>query len=178
MLSPSWLLICLIEAPDGIYAIFCQVLSQVPQCGLVNNWKGKKTFHNWEGLHTLSKKEKKKPINMWAKENAKKLKCEQSLKLSFNVVTLKKASFILSQFQNNVLNATESRRFRYFRVAYGAIICLVSRSQRVYRQPSNGLTVHHHRQKCRLRLTVKNFQGVSNLTILLIFTEFQLLKNS
>ena len=86
----------------------------MPQCGLVNNWKGKKTFHNWEGLHTLSKKEKKKPINMWAKENANKLKCEQSLKLSFNAVTLKKASFILNQFQNNVLNATESRRFRYF----------------------------------------------------------------
>ena len=83
MLSPSWLLICLIEAPDGIHAIFCQVLSQVPQCGLV-------------------------------KENANKLKCEQSLKLSFHAVTLKKASFILNQFQNNVLNATESKRFRYF----------------------------------------------------------------
>ena len=105
----------------------------MPQCGLVNNWEGKKTFHNWEGLHTLSKKEKKKPINMWAKENANKLKCEQSLKLSFNAVTLKKASFVLSQFQNNVLNATESRHFRYFRVAYGAIICLVSRSQWVHR---------------------------------------------
>ena len=86
----------------------------MPQCGLVNNWEGKKTFHNWEGLHTPSKKEKKKLINMWAKENANKLKCEQSLKLSFNAVTLKKASFILNQFQNNVLNATESRRFRYF----------------------------------------------------------------
>ena len=82
-------------------------MSQVPQCGLVNNW---------EGLHTLTKKEKKKPINMWAKENANKLKCEKSLKLSFNAVTLKKASFILSQFQNNVLNATESRSFRYFRI--------------------------------------------------------------
>ena len=63
----------------------------MPQCGLVNNWEGKRTFHNWEGLHTLSKKEKKKPINMWAKENANKLKCEQSLKLSFNAVTLKKS---------------------------------------------------------------------------------------
>ena len=31
---------------------------------------------------------------MWAKENANKLKCEQNLKLSFNAVTLKKASFI------------------------------------------------------------------------------------
>ena len=103
MLSPSWLLICLIEAPDGIYAVFCQVLSQVPQCGLVNNW---------EGSCTLSKKEKKKPIN--EPENANKLKCEKSIKFSFNAVTLKKASFILSQFQNNVLNATESRRFRYF----------------------------------------------------------------
>ena len=77
----------------------------MPQCGLVNNR---------EGLHTLSKKEKKKPINIWAKENANKLKCEKSLKISFNAATLKKASFILSQFQNNVLNATESRRFRYF----------------------------------------------------------------
>ena len=91
---------------------FYQVLSQVPQCGLVNNWEGKKTFHNWEGLHTLSKKEKKKPIN--EPENVNKLKCEKSIKFSFNAVILKKASFILSQFQNNVLNATESRRFRYF----------------------------------------------------------------
>ena len=82
---------------------FYQVLSQVPQCGLVNNW---------EGSCTLSKKEKKKPIN--EPENANKLKCEKSIKFSFNTVTLKKASFILSQFQNNVLNATESRRFRYF----------------------------------------------------------------
>ena len=65
-----------------LYAIFCQVLSQVPQWGLVNNW---------EGLQTLSKKEKKKPINIWAKGNANKLKCEKSLKISFNAVTLKKS---------------------------------------------------------------------------------------
>ena len=111
MLSPSWLLICLLKTPDGIYAGF--LLGFVTCASEIN----------WEGSHTPSKKEKKKPIN--EPENANKLKCEKSLKFSFNAVTLKKASFILSQFQNNVLNATESRSFRYFRVAYGAIICLV-----------------------------------------------------
>ena len=77
MLSPSWLFICLLEAPDGIYAVFW--------LGLVTG----ASEINWEGSCTLSKKEK---------------------------LNLKKKSLIyLSQFQNNVLNATESRSLRYFR---------------------------------------------------------------
>ena len=53
--------------------------------------------------------------------------------------------YLLSQFQNNVLNATESTSFRYFRVAYGAIINLpgMKVSMGFYRQSSNGLTIHH-----------------------------------
>ena len=44
-LSPSWLLICLLEAPDGIYAVFW--------LGLVTG----ASVINLEGSHTLSKKE-------------------------------------------------------------------------------------------------------------------------
>ena len=95
---------------------------------------------------------------MWAKENANKLRCEQSLKLSFNAVTLKKASFILNQFQNNVLNATESRRSRYFpslwrnnlpgmKVPMGTLPLVVKRPWlTVHRQPST-MQVKINRQK-------------------------------
>ena len=48
MLSPSWLFICLLEAPDGIiYAVFW--------LGLVTGV----SEINWEGSCTLSKKEKR-----------------------------------------------------------------------------------------------------------------------
>ena len=115
---------------------------------------------------------KKKPINEPKKTQTK---CEKKLKIFLNVVTLKKASFIYLAIQNNVVNATESRSFRSFRVTYGATICLVSRSQwvlpSVVQQPDNSPStvkrcyIQVNRQKCSLRLTVKKFRGVSNLTI-------------
>ena len=128
---------------------------------------------NWEGSFTLSKKEKRNQST--SQKNANKV--WKTLQICFLCCNLKKASFIYySQFQNNVLNATESGSFRYFLVAYGAIICLVWRSQRgfavsrptvwqftVNRQKTLYLTVD--RQKRSLRLTVKKFLGVSNLTI-------------
>ena len=64
MLSPSWLLICLLEPPDGIYAVFW--------LGLVTG----ASEINWEGLCTISKKEKKKPIN---EPKNTQTKCEKSL---------------------------------------------------------------------------------------------------
>ena len=119
MLPPSWLVICLLED-------ICRFL-----LGLVTGaWE-----INWEGLHTLSKKEKRN--QSISQRKRKQIKAWKKLKLSLFDVTFKIASFILSQFQNNVLNATESSSFRYFSVAYGAIICLYG----VNRQPSNGLTV-------------------------------------
>ena len=89
---------------------------------------------------------KKKPINEPNKKRKHSVK--KSLKFSFYVVTLKMPHlfiYLLSQFQNNVLNATESTSFRYFRVAYGAIINLpgMKVSMGFYRQSSNGLTIHH-----------------------------------
>ena len=76
----------------------------------------------WEGSHTLSKKEIE--TDQWDKGNANKLKCEKSLKLSFNDVTLKKASSILCQFKCNRI-----QELPIFFVAYGVIICLKWRSQ-------------------------------------------------
>ena len=94
-----------------------------------------------------SKRErKKKPINEPKKTQTK---CEKKLKIFFNVVTLKKASFIYLAIQNNVVNATQSRSFRYFRVAYGAIINLpgMKVSTGFYRRSSNGLTIHRQPSK-------------------------------
>ena len=80
MLSPSWLFICLLEAsPKGIYAVFW--------LGLVTG----ASEINWEGSCTLSKKEKRnQSMSQWKR----KQKVKKSLKFSFYVVTLKKASFI------------------------------------------------------------------------------------
>ena len=47
MLSPLWLLICLLKTPDGICAGF--LLGLVTCASEIN----------WEGLHTLNKKEKR-----------------------------------------------------------------------------------------------------------------------
>ena len=128
---------------------------------------------NCEGLYTLSKKEKRNGSISQIKKTQKSV--QKSFKFSFNAVTLKKSLIYLSQFRNKVLNATEYRGNIF--VAYGAIICLVWRSQwgftvsrptawqfiTVSRQKMLYSTVN--RQKCSLRLTVKKFLGVSNLTI-------------
>ena len=62
---------------------------------------------NWEGSCALSKKEKRKKKSLNEPKKTQ-TKCEKSLKFSFNAVTLKSLIY-LSQFLNNVLNATESR---------------------------------------------------------------------
>ena len=69
MLPPSWLFICLIEAPDGYFAVFW--------LGLVTGASDQEKF-NWEGSCTLSKEEKrkKKPINEPKKT---KTRCKKSL---------------------------------------------------------------------------------------------------
>ena len=156
MLSPLWLFIWLLEAPEGIYAVFW--------FGLVT---GASEMHS-------KQERKKKPINESQKTHTK---CEKSFKFAFYVVTyLFNFLYLLSKFQNNVLNATEYGSFRYFLVAYGAIICLVWRSQRsftVSRQTAWQFTVSRqkmlystvNRQKCSLRLTLKKFLGISNLSI-------------
>ena len=67
MLSPLWLFICLLEAPEGIYAVF---------------WLGIVTGAseiNWEGSHTLSKKEKR---NRSMSQN----KHKQSVKKASNLI--------------------------------------------------------------------------------------------
>ena len=58
MLSPLWLFICLLEAPEGIYAVF------------------------WFGLVTGASKQerKKKPINESKKTHTK---CEKKLQICF-----------------------------------------------------------------------------------------------
>ena len=79
---------------------FGKVLSQVPQ------------RLNWEGSHTLSKKEKRNRI--MSQRKRRKIKCVESLKFSFSAVTLRKASFILLYFSFLILT------FRFVQVN---IIC-------------------------------------------------------
>ena len=65
MLSPSYLYICLIEAPDGYFAVVW--------LGLVTGASDQEKF-NWEC--TLSKKEKrkkKKETDQWTKEKTNKM---------------------------------------------------------------------------------------------------------
>ena len=147
MLSPLWLFICLLEAPDGIYAVFW--------LGLVTG----ASAINWKGLHTLSKKEKR---NQSMSQRKRKL-----LKL-----WKKPYWFILSQFQNKCVKCNRIQELPIFscslwpgmKVSMGFTVGRPTAWQfTVSRQKMLYATVN--RQKCSLRLTVKNFLGVSNLTI-------------
>ena len=68
MLSPSLLFICLLEAPNGIYAVFW--------LGLVTG----ASAINWKGSCTLSKKEKR---NQSMSQRKRKQSVKESSKFSF-----------------------------------------------------------------------------------------------
>ena len=89
---------------------------------------------------------KKKPINESQKTHTK---CEKSFKFAFYVVTyLFNFLYLLSKFQNNVLNATEYGELPIFSCSlWRNNLPGMKVSTEFYRQSSNGLTIHRQPSK-------------------------------
>ena len=162
MLSPSWLFICLLEAPEGIYAVFW--------LGLVTG----ASENYWKGSCTLSKKEKWNQ-SMSQTKNANKV--WKKLKIIFLCCNFKKKPHLfIKSISEECFKCNRIHELPIFSCNFGAIICLVWRSQwgfTVSRPTAWQFTVSRqkmlystvNRQKYSLRLTVKKFLGVSNLTV-------------